>query len=140
MAEFLGTLDLLNLVYLVLLAIGFIYALLILLGQGIGELDLPGLDAGDVPSFDHGEIGLPSLSPMSLASFITAFGAFGLVSSQLFDASAGISLLFAAGGGLVVGIIFKPRRYRTTDGQDRLRDGQRPQPVLPELGGAASHS
>lgn len=107
MAEFLGALDLLDLVYLLLLAIGFIYALFTLLGQGVGELDLPDLDldAGDVPSFDQGEVGLPSLSPMSISSFITAFGAFGLVSSQLFDASAGVSLLFAAGGGLAVGII-----------------------------------
>jgi membrane protein implicated in regulation of membrane protease activity len=105
MAEFPETLGLLNLVYIVLLVIGFIYALFLLLGQGIGELDLPDLDfdAGDVPSFDHGEVGLPSISPMSISSFITAFGAFGLISSQLFGASAGTSLFFAGGGGLAVG-------------------------------------
>jgi membrane protein implicated in regulation of membrane protease activity len=107
MAEFLGSLDLLNLIYLIFVGIGFIYALLILFGQGIGELDLPDvdIDAGDIPSFDHGEIGLPSISPMSIASFVTAFGAFGIISSQLFGASTVISLLTAVGGGLVVGII-----------------------------------
>ena len=109
MSELLQTLGLLNLVYLILVGIGFIYALLTLLGGGIGELDLPdidlGFDTGDVPSFDQGEIGLPSISPMSIGSFVTAFGAFGLVSSQLFEASPGISLLFAAGGGLAVGVI-----------------------------------
>jgi membrane protein implicated in regulation of membrane protease activity len=107
MAEFLGGLDLLNLIYLIFVGIGFIYALLILFGQGIGELDLPDvdIDAGDVPSFDHGEIGLPSISPMSIASFVTAFGAFGIISSQLFGASTMVSLLAAVGGGLVVGII-----------------------------------
>lgn len=105
MADFAESFDLLNVVYLVLLAIGFIYALFVLLGQGVGELDIPDLDTGDVPSFDHGEVGLPSISPMSIASFVTAFGAFGLISTQMFGASRGISLLYAIGGGLVVGVI-----------------------------------
>ena len=106
MSEFLQSLGVLNLVYLTLLVIGFIYALLSLLGQGIGELDIDlGLDGGDVPSFDQGEIGLASISPMSIASFVTAFGAFGIISSQLFGASTVVSLLTAVGGGLVVGII-----------------------------------
>lgn len=106
MSEISQSLGLLNVVYLVLLGIGFIYALLTLLGQGVGELDINlDLDAGDVPSFDHGEVGLASISPMSIASFVTAFGAFGLISSQLFDASSGTSLVFAAGGGLAVGVV-----------------------------------
>jgi membrane-bound ClpP family serine protease len=107
MAELSGNLGWLNLIYLILVGIGFIYALLNLFGQGIGELDLPDvdIDAGDVPSFDHGEIGLPSISPMSIASFVTAFGAFGIISTQLFGASTGISILSAIGGGLVVGVI-----------------------------------
>ncbi len=86
MSEFLQSLGVLNLVYLMLLVIGFIYALLTLLGQGVGDLDIDlGLDGGDVPSFDQGEIGLASISPMSIASFVTAFGAFGIVSSQMFQ-------------------------------------------------------
>jgi membrane protein implicated in regulation of membrane protease activity len=106
MSEFSQNLGLLNLVYLVLLGVGFIYALFTLLGQGIGELDINlDLDTGDVPSFDHGEVGLASISPMSIASFVTAFGAFGLISSQLFGASNGTSLLFAAGGGLAIGVV-----------------------------------
>ncbi len=109
MSETFQNLGLLNLVYLVLLGIGFVYALLTLLGQGIGELDLPdmdlSLDGGDVPSFDHGEVGLPSISSMSIASFVTAFGAFGLISALLFEASTGTSLLFAVGGGLAVGVV-----------------------------------
>ena len=106
MSEFLQTLGVLNLVYLTLLVIGFIYALLSLLGQGIGDIDIDlGLDGGDVPSFDQGEIGLASISPMSIASFVTAFGAFGIVSSQMFQASTGASLLYATGGGLVIGLI-----------------------------------
>jgi membrane protein implicated in regulation of membrane protease activity len=107
MSEFFATLGLLNLVYLALVVLGFIYALLALLGQGIADLDLPtpdfDLDAGDAPSFDHGEVGLTSISPMSIASFMTAFGAFGLVSAQFYGASMGTSIIFAVVGGLVVG-------------------------------------
>ena len=105
MPAFFESLGLLNLIYLVLLSIGFIYALLILVGQGVGEIGLPDIDTGDIPSFDHGEVGLPSISPMSIASFVTAFGAFGLVSALMFEASAGTSLIFAVGGGLGVGVI-----------------------------------
>ena len=109
MGEMLGGLDLLDMVYLALLGIGFIYAVLILLGQGVGEIDLGtpdvGLDAGEIPSFDQGEVGLPSISPMSISSFITAFGASGIIASQLFGASNGVSLVFALVGGLVVGVI-----------------------------------
>lgn len=101
------SLGLLNLVYLILLGIGFVYALLILLGQGIGEIGIPDIDidSGDVPSFDHGEVGITSISPMSLASFVTAFGAFGLTSSLMFEVSPGTSLIYAVGGGLAVGVI-----------------------------------
>lgn len=106
MSEFLLNLGVLNLVYLTLLVIGFLYALLSLLGQGLGELHIDlGLDAGDVPSFDHGEVGLTSISSMSIASFVTGFGAAGIVSSQMFQASTGGSLLYAIGGGLSVGLI-----------------------------------
>ena len=99
------SLGLLNWVYFALLIIGFILALLTLVGQGIGDFGAVDVDfdAGDVPSFDQGEVGLGSISPMSIASFVTAFGAFGLISSQLFGASAVTSLIFAVGGGLVVG-------------------------------------
>jgi membrane-bound ClpP family serine protease len=111
MSEFFQGLGLLNLIYLILLVIGFVYALLTLLGQGIGEMELPdmdlGFDGGDVPSFDHGEVGLPSISPMSIASFVTAFGAFGLISTQLFEVSTGTSLLYAVGGGFLVGVIMQ---------------------------------
>jgi membrane protein implicated in regulation of membrane protease activity len=109
MGEMLGGLDLLDLVYLVLLGIGFVYAVLILLGQGIGEIDAGApdvdFDAGDVPSFDQGEVGITSISPMSIASFVTAFGASGIIASQLFGASNVASLISALVGGLVVGVI-----------------------------------
>ena len=108
MVETLQSLSLLDTVYMILLAIGFIWAVLILVGQGAGGLDIGtdvDVDTGDIPSFDHGEVGLPSISPMSIASFITAFGAFGIISRQLFGATPTTSLIYAVVGGLAVGVV-----------------------------------
>jgi len=116
----------LNCIYFALLGIGIIYAVIILITGGLHEIDVPGLDIdiGDIdigghhlpeipvhldldhaPSFDHGDVGVPSLSPITIASFITAFGSFGLIAVYLFNVSDRVSLLWAGGGGLLVAII-----------------------------------
>jgi membrane protein implicated in regulation of membrane protease activity len=116
----------LNCIYFALLGIGIIYAVIILITGGLHDVDVPGLDidVGDIdigghhlpevpvhidldhaPSFDHGDVGVPSLSPVTIASFITAFGSFGLLAVYLFNVSDRFSLLWASGGGLVVAII-----------------------------------
>jgi membrane protein implicated in regulation of membrane protease activity len=116
----------LNCIYFALLGIGVIYALIILITGGLHDVDVPGLDIdiGEMdlgghhlpevpvhldldhaPSFDHGDVGVPSLSPITIASFVTAFGSFGLLAVYLFNVSDRFSLLWAAGGGLVVAII-----------------------------------
>jgi hypothetical protein len=116
----------LHCIYFALLGIGVIYAVIILIAGGLHEIDVPGLDidVGDIdigghhlpeipvhldldhaPSFDHGDVGVPSLSPITIASFITAFGSFGLLAVYLFNVSDKFSLLWAGGGGLVVAII-----------------------------------
>jgi hypothetical protein len=116
----------LNCIYFALLGVGVIYAVIILITGGLHEVDVPGLDIdiGDVdigghhlpevpvhldfdhaPSFDHGDVDVPSLSPITIASFVTAFGSFGLLAVYLFNVSDRFSLLWAAGGGLVVAII-----------------------------------
>ena len=48
---------------------------------------------------------MPSLSPITIASFVTAFGAFGLIALGLFNASTRASLAWAAVGGLIVAVI-----------------------------------
>jgi len=116
MDAFLNSLGL-NLLYLALLAIGVIYAVIILIGGGLGNLHLPGLDI-DVGGHEigpvhvdvgadvgHPEVKVPSLSPVTVASFITAFGAFGLIATGLFEASSRASLGWAAAGGVVVAVI-----------------------------------
>ncbi len=99
----------LNCVYFTLLVVGVVYAIVILvagelhdLGFGGGHVDFSG---GHDISFDHGEVPVPSLSPVTIASFVTAFGAFGLIATGLFDASARTSLLWAGAGALVVAAI-----------------------------------
>jgi hypothetical protein len=116
----------LNCIYFALLGIGIIYAVIILIAGGLHEINLPHLDIdiGDVdigghhlpeipvhldldhaPSFDHGDVDVPSLSPITIASFVTAFGSFGLIAVYLFNVPDKISLLWATGGGLVVAVI-----------------------------------
>lgn len=116
----------LHCIYFSLLGVGIIYAVIILIAGGLHEVHLPHLDigVGDVdlgghhlpeipvhldldqaPSFDHGDVSVPSLSPVTIASFVTAFGAFGLLAVYLFNVSDKFSLLWAGGGGLVVAII-----------------------------------
>ena len=111
-----------SLLYLVLLGIGMIYAIIILIAGAVHDLHIPGfevhvgdhgfgpvdvhstpdLHAGDV---SHPSIKVPSLSPITIASFITAFGAFGLISMGLFQASSRISLIWAIAGGLIIAAI-----------------------------------
>jgi len=116
----------LNCIYFALLGVGVIYAVMILITGGLHEVDVPGLDLdiGDMdigghhlpevpvhldfdhaPSFDHGDVDVPSLSPITIASFVTAFGSFGLIAVYLFNVPDKFSLLWAGGGGLVVAII-----------------------------------
>jgi hypothetical protein len=98
----------------VLLGIGVIYAILILIGGGLSNLHLPHgfdlhLDGHDVHVGGDidlgGEVKIPSLSPVTVASFVTAFGAFGLIAQGLFSASSTWSLVSAAIGGFVVAVI-----------------------------------
>src|SRR4030042_710208 len=111
-----------SLLYLALLGIGFIYAVIILIAGAVHDLHIPGfeihagahdfgpVDVDMVPGVHLGDVShptvkIPSLSPVTIASFITAFGAFGLISMGLFEASSRISLVWAVIGGLIVAMI-----------------------------------
>jgi hypothetical protein len=85
--------------YVILLAVGVIYAIVILIGSNV--IDIPGIDF-DFGGADGGDfLKIPSLSPIAIASFVTAFGMFGLIGLWLGNGSQVVSLLWAAGGGLV---------------------------------------
>lgn len=90
-------------VYFATMSLGVIYALVLLLGGETGHPDLDlSVDAG--PHVEGSWHGM-SLSPVALAGFVTAFGAFGLITEAILGpgTSVGLSLLVALIGGLVVG-------------------------------------
>src|SRR3990172_5890930 len=111
MEAFLNSLAL-NLIYLALLGVGVVYAVIVLIGglQGLeapgGDVDVGGAEAGPVEAgADSGDVKLPALSPVAIASFVTAFGGFGLIGLGLFSASGPASLIWALGGGLITAAV-----------------------------------
>jgi hypothetical protein len=111
-----------TLLYLGLVGFGLIYAVLILIAGAVHSLHIPGLDIHvgahhfgpvdvhtapdlNVSDVSHPSVKIPSLSPITIASFITAFGAFGLISLGLFEVSTRFSLIWATLGGLIMAAI-----------------------------------
>ena len=112
----------LNCVFFFLLLGGIIWTAMVMIGGAVSGVDMPDLDIdvpavdlpGDVgipnidfhvdhaPSFDHGAVGVSPLSPITIASFVTSFGAIGLISTQLFLVPDNISLVIAAVGAACV--------------------------------------
>jgi hypothetical protein len=101
--------------YFFLLMLGVFYALLVMVAGGLhtvhmplhvdfGHLPihLPGhIDVGGTPSAD---VSILSLSPISIAAFITSFGGIGIIATQGFRAGGAASLLWAIGGSIVVAL------------------------------------
>lgn len=107
MAGLLDNAGALDCAYFLLFGIGVVWAIFAAVSGGLGgdaDVDAPGLDIGDVDidAFDVGSVDVSPISPITLSSFITAFGAFGIIARHLFGASGPISLLAATGSGLVV--------------------------------------
>ncbi len=101
--------DALNAFYFALVGIGVIYAILILIMGGLhdlaGSIHIPHIGMHDVSSIDHADLRVPSLSPITIASFIVAFGGFGIIATQGFNQSGGVSVIWAVVGGLIVGVL-----------------------------------
>jgi len=94
-------------VYFALLGIGVVYAIFILVSGGADtDIDVAGgdidVDAGGGLDFDHGEIGINPLSPVTIASFVTAFGAWGIIAIDLLNLSSEWSILVALVGAAVI--------------------------------------
>jgi membrane protein implicated in regulation of membrane protease activity len=92
-------------VYFALIGIGVVYAIFILVsGGGDADIDVGGgdIDVDTLGSFDHGEIGINPLSPVTIASFVTAFGAWGIIAINLLRLSAEWSILVALVGAVVI--------------------------------------
>lgn len=98
-----------NVIYLVLLSLGLIYTIFLLITGNLGgdtDLQLGGHDLHVEGGADvDGQHGISPISPLTLATFVAAFGAIGLVATGLFDASDRISLVWAALGGLFFSVM-----------------------------------
>jgi len=121
----------LNCVYFGLFILGVGYAIFILISGGLSDIDLPNVDvdipqinlpgdvdipgAGihlggpDVPAggLDSADVGVSPLSPITIASFVTAFGGIGVLATQFFKIDPRWSLVVATGGAAVLsGLMF----------------------------------
>ncbi len=114
-----------NCIYFAMVAIGLMYTVISLIGADfgadvevggpdldfhlgpidIGGVEVPemslGVDAPQLPA--GGGLHLPSISPFTIASFVTGFGGAGLISTLAFEVSAITSLLWGMLGGVVMG-------------------------------------
>ena len=101
--------DALTAFYLSLVGVGVLYAIFIMVSGGLHDLassiHIPLIGAHDAPTLDHGDLRLPSLSPVTIASFVVAFGAAGIVATQAFNISGMGSVLWAAVGAFVIAIL-----------------------------------
>jgi membrane protein implicated in regulation of membrane protease activity len=90
----------LDIFYLILLAVGVVYALISLLAGMDFDLpfDLPGLDVAH-------QVEIASISPISVAAFITSFGAIGIIVTRGMGLPAMTSVIAAVVGSLVVAIV-----------------------------------
>ena len=100
--------DALTAFYLSLVGVGVVYAVFIMISGGLHDLasgiHIPLLGHA-MPALDHGDLRLPSLSPVTIASFVVAFGAAGIVATQAFNISGMGSVLWAVLGAFVIAIL-----------------------------------
>ncbi|GIV80684.1 MAG: hypothetical protein KatS3mg051_0038 [Anaerolineae bacterium] len=102
----------LYIVYAAALFIGLIYAVFLIffhgIGDALGDLDLDlhaDLDTGDLDLISaDGAAEATGVSMLAVASFVSSFGAFGLIAATLLGAGSVISFVVALAGGLLIGI------------------------------------
>ncbi len=116
----------LNCFYFFLLMVGVFYAVFALISGGLHAIHVPAVhfDLGDVhvggahvpsadfagPHIDTGgdlsghDVKLLSLSPISIATFVTSFGAIGIIATHGFGMSEGLSLVWAVIGSLIFAV------------------------------------
>lgn len=110
--EFVGNLGTLDCAYFLAFGVGVIWAIFVVVTGGLGgdvdvDMDAGNFDLGHPDHFDTGSVDVSPISPITIASFITAFGAVGVIARQAFSAPGVISILAATAGGLVVaGLMF----------------------------------
>lgn len=115
-----------NCVYFFFLSAGVVWTAFALIGGALASVDMPDIDLDlphidlpgdvDVPhidfhvdhgggSFDHGSVGVSALSPITIANFVTSFGGFGIIATQMFRLPDVVSLIPASVGGICMAAI-----------------------------------
>jgi membrane protein implicated in regulation of membrane protease activity len=109
--------SLINCFYFFLLLLGVFYAIMVMVAGGLHAIHLPSLHADlsglhlpgaahvDVSGAAGHDISLLSLSPISIAAFVTSFGGIGIIATQGFGADSGTSLVWAVGGSILVALV-----------------------------------
>ena len=108
MDSLIGNASALDCAYFLSFGVGLVWAVFIVVSGGLGgdvgvpDVDVSGLDVGDAGAFDVGSVQVSPISPITISTFITAFGAVGIIVRQLFDVSAPFSLAWSTAGGLLL--------------------------------------
>ena len=92
----------LNLIYAAAVLISFVFAMMTLIGAGVGDVLDIDFDA-DIDA--DADIDFLNISPFGLAMFGAAFGLTGLITRVGFDMGAASSLFWATVFGLIVGAL-----------------------------------
>jgi membrane protein implicated in regulation of membrane protease activity len=146
-----SSLTTLNCVYLALFFVGLGYAIFIAITGGLSDIDMPNVDV-DIPQIDlPGDVDIPGadihiggpdiaaggidapdvsvspLSPITLATFVTVFGGVGVITTQLFNVSPGVSLVISVVSGLISGggmYLFYSQFLIRSQGSSEIRHGE----------------
>jgi hypothetical protein len=103
-----GNVAALDCTYFLSFGVGLIWAIFVAIAGELGgdvdaDIDVDvDIDVGDIDTFDVGSVGVSPISPITISTFITAFGAVGIITRQLFNVPGAMSLLYSTGGGLVL--------------------------------------
>jgi membrane protein implicated in regulation of membrane protease activity len=128
MADVLGNTAGLDCAYFLSFGIGLVWAIFIVITGGLGgDVDAPDLDVGDVDAFDVGSVEVSPISPITISTFITTFGAVGIIARQMFGVSAAYSLLWSTLGGLLLAsamFLFYSRFLIGSQGSSEVRVSQ----------------
>ncbi len=115
-------------IYFICFLVGFIYAVVsgALAHVFGGDSDVH-VDASGHIGFEGGDVGLSVASPTLIAAFLSGFGGTGLIIHNLYHPGAGLSLLIATIGGLVIAggaYVILGFLYQKTQAGSEFRDEQ----------------
>jgi membrane protein implicated in regulation of membrane protease activity len=132
MENLLGNTGALDCAYFLSFGVGLVWAIFAAVSGGLGDVDvpdanLPDFDVGNVDAFDVGSVGVSPISSITISTFITAFGAVGIIVRHVFGVSDLFSLLWATGGGLLLAsvmFLFYSRFLIGSQGSSEVRVSQ----------------